>query len=213
MAEFFQRYFPIPEDWTAWDILNSEIFVGIFILLVGYLINRQLKDVQHESMELSAVMETVARNMQEAGMPDVPGAEEAAAPAPMEQEETLTRSASTPKADSQLHNYRPEAQAVIDALKVKLEEIAANDPDGRYRRTFEKIRRYDYRQLVIALYERKRIDNVQFGLAITALTEWNYYIRGLAANKVVPRHIYELVYKVVWPFELKLDFVEERARP
>jgi hypothetical protein len=92
-------------------------------------------------------------------------------------------------------SFRTETRDLVLKAKGYLDQRVSSETDGRYKRTYAYIGK-DYPPLAAALHERKRINIEQFNAFVEIFKIWNSYERGYAANKPVPKSVYEHVMKI-----------------
>jgi hypothetical protein len=158
---------------TAWQLLNSQFLATLVGAFVAMLV------AKFGSKAAQAVAETAAAE----------GA--ASATAQARQIEEQFSSEDDRQARENGRNYRDEARGLAQQAREFLDSKAENDPDGRHRRTYDALSRYDYIPLAVALNVRGQISEKQLAAAASLFSRWRLYERGKAANKSVPETVYE----------------------
>ncbi len=165
----FQEWWP--EGDTLWTFLNSQFLntiisatVPIVLAFVGKKVTDAAKDSAAEQGAASA-------------------AEQA------RQIEAEVDQHAEPVAEAGPHDVdrRVEARAVVDEAKKYLDDKAAKAPDGRHRRTYEALNRYDYIPLAVALSVRNEIKSWQLAAAVSLFSLWKQFEKGKASQKRVPQ--------------------------
>jgi hypothetical protein len=82
-------------------------------------------------------------------------------------------------------NNRSRATAVVKQAQDFVRDVANNDPDGRYKRTYDSIPPTYFDLLAKALRERGRFTQDQADQAQRIVSIWRKYQRGRAARKEV----------------------------
>lgn len=161
----------LPEGRTLWTLLNSQFLntivsasVPVVLAFVGKKVTDAAKDTAAEQGAASAAEQ--ARQIEaEAEQHVEPVAE----------------------AGPQDVDRRVEARAVVDDAKKYLDDKAANARDGRHRRTYEALNRYDFIPLAVALSVRNEIKSWQLGAAVSLFSLWKQFEKGKASQKRVPQ--------------------------
>ena len=161
-----------PAGFTFWDFLNSQFLntlsaalVAVVLAFVGRKVTKSNEDAAAQEGALSASQQ--AQNI------------EAAA----------EQHAEEPEALPQENDMRAETKPVVDDAKSFLDAKATNAQDGRHRRTYEALNRYDYIPLAVALNVRGEIDAEQLAAAVSLFSLWKQYERGHASKKRVPQSV------------------------
>ena len=163
----------VPKDWTWVQFLNSQFlatFVGAIVAIVVAQVGRRVSEATNNA---TAAQEAATATVQ-AGQIEA------------EQEAVEIKDAVTGEKD-----YRSESKSLIDEGKKYLDDVASSDTDGRHRRTYEAISRYDYVPLAVALNARKQLAGDQLEAATILFSRWKKFERGRAANKAVPKAVFE----------------------
>lgn len=173
----WSEFFAVPENVTVWQILDSQFLTTAFIIVVTitlWVYDRRAKAAVERADGLQKLIEYIesARDREEVAEAELPDEIPAQPAAP---------------------DHRQEATRVVQQAKDFLEERVSQDGDGRHHRTYEKIPRYDYTVLAVALYDRKQINEIQLDAAVKLFSEWKRYARGRAANKTVPGAVFEML--------------------
>lgn len=82
-------------------------------------------------------------------------------------------------------NNRTKAAAIVKRAQDFVRDVANNDTDGRYKRTYDSIPPTYFDLLAKALYERGRLTLDQADQAQRIVSIWRKYQRGRAAKKEV----------------------------
>ena len=145
----------------------AALFVGIF----GWWVARNTSEAAAAEGAISAAQQAQADEANEPPPPEIPDAIAG-------------------------KSYRSESVVQIDRAKKFLDEKAANDPDGRHRRTYAAITRYDYFVLAVALNVRGQISHEQLSDAGSIFKIFRPY-GGRGATKPVPEAVYLIIKKAV----------------
>lgn len=161
---------------VAWEFLNSQFLntvIGAFVAIAVAFYGRRVT----KSNEEAAAQEGAQSASQQAQLIEADVAKKVAS------------QAEAPEAKPNEDDVRPQAREVVEEAKRFLDKAAAEARDGRHRRTYDAISRYDYITLAVALNVRREIDTDQLGAAVSLFSLWNQYERGRAASKRVPAEI------------------------
>lgn len=163
----------LPGELTLWNFLDSQFLntivsaaVAIVLAFVAKKVTDAAKDSAAEQGAVSAVEQ--ARQIE----------------AEAEQEAEAFAEAGPQEVDR-----RQEARAVADEAKKYLDGKAVTARDGRHRRTFEALSRYDYIPLSVALSVRNEIKPWQLAAAVSLFSLWKQFERGKASQKRVPQEV------------------------
>lgn len=155
-----------------WDFLNSQFLstvsgavVAIAIGVFGQRVTRSNEEVAAQEGAQSASQQALSIEAAVANM------------------------AEPPEAGPGEIDVRPQAKGIVEDAKHYLDGVASEARDGRHRRTYEAISRYDYIPLAVALNVRQEIDTEQLAAAVSLFSLWKQYERGTAARKRVPNEI------------------------
>jgi hypothetical protein len=161
-----------PAGFTLWNFLDSQFLntvssalVAIAVAFVGGKVTLSIQDAAAQEGALSASQQ--AQNIEAAG----------------------EQAGEAPEASPQENDRRPQAKAAVDAAKEFLDTKAEKSEDGRHRRTYEALNRYDYIPLAVALNVRKEINAGQLAAAASLFSLWKQYERGHASRKRVPQSV------------------------
>lgn len=170
-------FFDLPADLTLWTLLNSQFLatvvgaiVAILVAVYGKKAADAAADAAAEQGASNAAQQASQLELAEADGVEAIGAEEIA---------------EVPGA----HDFRPHARDLIAGAKKFLDDKAFKDPDGRHRRTYEAISRYDYVPLAVALSVRGQLSQDQLAAAVALFGRWKNFERGRAANKIVSQEV------------------------
>ncbi|MGI9478098.1 MAG: hypothetical protein ACR2PI_15460 [Hyphomicrobiaceae bacterium] len=169
-------FIEIPPDVTLWKLLNSQGLTTLFIIVVTIVLWRyeqRSKTAVDRADALEDVIQytATARDREETVEAELP-------------DET--------EVDAGEADCRQQASQIIERANAFLEELVARS-DGRHRRTYQKIPRYDRSVLAVALHARGQLTDTQLGAAVTIYSEWKRYAKGRAALKIVPREVLQLL--------------------
>lgn len=162
------------EGFTIWNFLDSQFLNTIVSAAVAIVLTSVGKKVTDEAK----------RNA------DVQGAVSAVEQARQIEADVQQQVEPVAEAGPQEADRRLEARAVADEGKKYLDGKAVNPKnDGRHRRTFEALNRYDYIPLAVALNVRKVIESWQLAAAVSLFSLWKQFERGKASQKRVPQEV------------------------
>lgn len=163
----------IPKDWTLVQFLNSQFlatFVGAIVAIVVARFGRKVSDAANNA---AAAQEAETATVQ------------------ARQIEADQEAVANEKSVAGDKDYRDEAKALIEEGKQFIDDLAKSDSDGRHKRTYEAISRYDYMPLAVALNARHRLADDPLEGAAVLFSRWKGYERGKAANKLVPKSVHD----------------------
>lgn len=162
----------LPAELTLWDFLNSQFLnttsaaiIALVVAVIGRQVTRSNEDVAAQV-----------------------GARIASEQAQSIEAENL-KDGQAPEASMKEKDVRADAKSTVDAAKAFLDKAAKEASDGRHRRTYEALSRYDYVPLAVALNGRGEIDDDQLDAAVALFSLWKQYERGRAAKKRVPKSV------------------------
>lgn len=173
----------VPPDLTLWQFLNSQLLatiVGALVVIVGAIIGSK------GLSRFAELAETAVRILAEMGASK---SEQEGAEVSKAKQDQVDAIVNQP-VDEGSKDWRGEARRLVESGKEFLDKKAENDPDGRYRRTYEAITRHDYIALAVAMNDRKRLTQAQFDAATTLFTLWKQYERGRASKRPVSQAAY-----------------------
>lgn len=174
-------FFSIPETANFWTVLNSPILVALIAAIIGWQLNQRITSAK-EDAEAAHSEAQVAIKVAEASDERLDIDE-------------LESSVSTDSAVPNTDNYREQFRQLADQAKAFIDTKIKNDTDKRHQRTYARFSGHHPVSRAIALKERDRITAEQEHTLITILRTWNRYNKGLAANRPVPRAVYDLMEK------------------
>ncbi|MGL4397202.1 MAG: hypothetical protein ACRCS9_11730 [Hyphomicrobium sp.] len=175
LAIDWSEFFRIPAQLTIWHILESQFLTTLVAALFGFMLIRyeiKLREAQEEAQANREALD--ARNIifiKEEALESEPNFEQATPPAQ--------------------ENSWEKTRKLVEESKKYLEDKAADDLDGRHRRTYEKISGHFPSDLALALKERRQIDDDQFESAFSIFSKWKKYARGRAARNPVSADVFE----------------------
>jgi hypothetical protein len=159
-----------PAIFTLWDFLNSQFLNTTSAALVAFAVAYVGRKVTKSNEDLAAQESALSASQQAQNI-------EAAAE---QQAEAL-------EATPQENDVRTGSKSVVDEAKAFLDNAAEKAQDGRHRRTYEALNRYDYIPLAVALNVRRQIDAEQLASAAALFALWKQYEKGQASKKRVPQ--------------------------
>jgi hypothetical protein len=173
MSEFFSLLVAfIPADKrTFWELINSQVLSTIVAAIVAILVAKyggaaksNAETNQDVISATNAALKLESENPEPAVVPEIPGA----------------------------RDFRRESVELLQGAKQYLDSVAEADSDGRHKRTYNAIPRYDYVVLAVALKERAQIDRGQVIAASELFSLWNAYDKR-NGKKTVPEAAYNLL--------------------
>lgn len=174
-------------DWqTLWDVLNSQFLTTVLAAGFGLLLLRYETNLREAQEEARVAEEALQAKNETERLVLGQQAEENRIPEPVR---PMTNSA----ANTGVPNRREDAKQIIEQAKAYLLTQATADPDGRHRRTYEKISGHNPLDLAVALRDRGRISEDQFNATFGLFSIWARYARGRVANNVVTNEVYNLM--------------------
>jgi len=173
------RFFAIPETASFWTILNSPILVAIIAAIIGWHLNRRINAAREDAEaahEEAAIAIKVAESHDES----------------LDFELDLPQSSGSDQTEAQ-DDYRDQLRELAGQAKAFIETQIAEDPDKRHQRTYARFNGHHPVSRAFALRERDRISAEQEHALVTILRTWNRYNKGRAANRTVPKSVYDLM--------------------
>ena len=172
---FPDNFFAVPVDATIWDTLNAPILVAIIAAVIGFHLNQRVKRTERKIEDQQADLKTAIRVSEELS--------DEALEAVEEEEEAVAIG----------EDFREEARLIAENARDFISEKIKNDTDQRHQRTYEKFSGHHPISRAIALSERGQITADQERALVTLLRIWRKYSKGRAANRPVPRAVYDLM--------------------
>jgi hypothetical protein len=179
-------FFDIPAGVTFWQIINSQALATVVGVVVAVMVGIYGTKATIEQARSATAASESARSLAQLAADQ--GALIAAQQAKLlEDQEEQTMEVLEPGTG---RDFRNDSKSLVEQAKGYLESKVDADPDGRHKRTYGAITRYDYTPLAVALSVRQQISNEQLDGAVTFFTQWRAYERGKAARKIVPESVY-----------------------
>lgn len=178
----WQAFFAIPDTASFWTILNSPILVAMIAAVIGWQLNRRINSAQEHAQaaqEEATIAMKVAESHDESLELELDDAEHAVDMAA--------------DAGGQAEDYRDALRELANKAKAFIEQKIQSDPDKRHQRTYARFSGHHPISRAIALRERDQISADEEHALITILRTWNRYNKGRAANRAVPKAVYELM--------------------
>lgn len=187
-----EKFFELPADITLWGILNSQILTTLMSASVAIVLARYGKRTADAAAESAAAQNAVSATQQAAQIEKAVEADQAAE---SDQAGLAVGQQAIPDPPPQPgeKDWKMESRALVEEAKGVLEARAERDPDGRHRRTYEAINRYDYLALAVALNVRGQLSPQQIAAATTIFTTWRSFNTGRAARRPVPSTVYKVL--------------------
>lgn len=178
----------IPEDFTWWDLLNSEFFsliIGLLATGVGAWLARNVHNAAQELAE-NAKSERAQRTLETLRDQELEAAEGGYAFSLSDDDVIET---SEFESVGEEEDFFEDARASIDSIKAKIDKKVAGIRGERKRRKYQ-IPKYDYREFVYLFAQDGLIQPEQMQSLVSAFTNW-YALRN--RNAAMPQKVYEKI--------------------
>ena len=178
----------IPENFTWWDLLNSEFFsliIGLLATGVGAWLAKNVHSAAQELAE-NAKSDRAQRTLETLRDQELEAAEGGYAFS-LGDDELLDTNEFESVGEEE--GYFEEARAYIDSLKGKIDKKVAGVRGSRKRRKYQ-IPKYDYREFVYLFAQDGLINPDEMQSLISAFTNW-YTFRN--RNASMPQNVYEKI--------------------
>lgn len=178
----------IPENFTWWDLLNSEFFsliIGLLATGVGAWLARNVHNAAQELAE-NAKSDRAQRTLETLRDQELEAAEGGYAFSLGDDDIVEINEF---ESVGEEEDYFDEARASIDSLKSKIDKKVAGIRGSRKQRKYQ-IPKYDYREFVYLLAQDGLVEPDQMQSLISAFTSW-YTFRN--RNATMPQKVFEKI--------------------
>jgi hypothetical protein len=149
-------FFAVPADLTFWDIVNAPAAVTVLAVALGLWIRKDVKQAVEDATTVARLEEQAADDQ----LPLPPHAEDgSSAQSDILQEANERLRAQFDEKFDELERFR-------HVLDQQLMALSEGIQDGRYRRTFERLKGASFRVRARALYERGVLNERQYNAVL-----------------------------------------------